>query len=134
MNENILKMIIAGISFGVWPLLMNKSNLNSTTSTVIFAIIIAILVTPVGFYQGFSISGSKWWFALFAGFVGAVGLLVFNSGLSKVIPEAAGRLFVIMIVVQTAVPSLYSMILGGELKIKTIIGFIFAIISAILLV
>lgn len=133
MNDSTLKMIVAGILFGMWPLLMNKSNLNSTTSTVMFAIMVLIFVVPAGVYHGLTFTDSKWWFAILAGGFGALGLLVFNSGLSEVSQKNVSKMFIFMIVVQIVVPALYHVYVNGGLTLRTASGFAAAILTAILL-
>ena len=133
MNEAVLRMITAGVLFGMWPLIMNKSGLSGNTSTVLFTAVILVIVVPVGMYTGFTLSGSKWWFAVIAACAGALGLLIFNTGLSKAAPEEVGKLFVILTVVQVAIPACYHVYLSGELTLKTGIGFAAAVLAAILL-
>lgn len=134
MSDSTLKMILAGVLFGMWPLLMNKSNLNGSTSVTFFAIVVVLIVLPFGIYNGLTISGSKWWFAILAGCAGALGLLVFNSGLSKISQHEVGQLFIIMIVAQTVVPAIYHVYVNGELTLKMAGGFVAAIVAAFLLV
>jgi hypothetical protein len=112
---------------------MNKSNLNGSTSVTFFAIVVVLIVLPFGIYSGLTVTGSKWWFAVLAGCIGGLGLLVFNSGLSKISQNEVGQMFIIMIVVQTMVPAIYHVYSNGELTLKTAGGFVAAIITAILL-
>ncbi len=133
MNDSTLKMIAAGILFGMWPLLMKKSGLDSTTSTVMFAVMVLLFVIPVGTYHGLTFTDSKWWFAILAGASGALGLLVFNSGISEVSQKDVGKMFIFMIVVQIVVPALYHVYTNGGLTIRTASGFAAAILTAILL-
>lgn len=134
MNDSTLKMVLSGILFGLWPLLMNKSNLNSATSVAFFAIMVALIVLPFGIYNGLTISGSKWWFAVLAGCSGALGLIAFNSVLSKVTKEEVGQLFILMVVVQVSIPAIYHVYTNGGLTLKTAGGFAAAVVAAFLLV
>jgi uncharacterized membrane protein len=134
MNDATLKMIVAGILFGLWPLFMNKSNLNSVSSTVMFTVVVLIFVLPVGIYNGLTLSNTKWWFAILAGCFGALGLLVFNSGMSKIDQKDVGQLFILMVVVQVSIPAIYHVYTNGGLTLKTAGGFAAAIVAAFLLV
>lgn len=134
MNDSTLKMALAGILFGLWPLFMNKSNLNGGTSVTFFAVIVLLSVLPFGIYSGLNISGSKWWFAVLAGCSGALGLIAFSSVLSKVTKEEVGQLFILMVVVQVSIPAIYHVYTNGGLTLKTAGGFAAAIVAAFLLV
>ncbi len=134
MNELVFKMVVAGVLFGAWPILMSKSGLNGPTSAAVFSIIALSFILPVAFQHGITLTGANWWYALAAGCCGGIGLLVFNSGLAKATPATVGQLFVVMIVVQTAIPAIYSVVMNGQLTLKTGAGFIAAVIAAILLV
>ena len=129
-----LKMMLAGALFGAWPLVMSKSGLPGVTSTVILSFVILLFVLPVGLYSGLYVKDSKWWFAIAAGILGAFGLLLFNAGLAESRPENVGRLFVVMIVIQTAIPAIYHAIANGGLDARTTCGFIAAAIAAFLLI
>ncbi|MCF7898343.1 MAG: hypothetical protein K9L31_00125 [Candidatus Pacebacteria bacterium] len=134
MNDSTLKMVLSGILFGLWPLFMNKSNLNGGTSVTFFAVIVLLTVLPFGIYNGINISGTRWWFAVLAGCTGALGLIAFNSVLSKVSKGEVGQLFILMVVVQVSIPAIYHVYTNGGLTLKTASGFVAAIIAAILLV
>lgn len=133
MSSDVWKMIITGVVFGVWPLLMNKSGLVGTTATATIAFIVMLLVLPVGVYHGLTFVGSKWWFAVIAGCFAALGMLMFNSMLAKATRDEVGRLFVIMLVFQTAVPAVYHAYVNGGLTLKSGAGFLTAIITVFLL-
>lgn len=133
MGETVLKIVMAGLSFGIWPLLMNKSGLNGNTATAAFSIIVLLIVLPIGLLNGLTLAGSKPWFVLAAGCFAAVGLTTFNSVMAKATPENVGQLFVIMLVVQTAVPAIYQAYTNGGLTIKSAAGFLAALIAAFLL-
>lgn len=133
MNSDVWKMIITGIVFGVWPLLMNKSGLAGSTATATIAFLVLLLVLPVGIYDGLVFTGSRWWFAILAGCFAAAGMLMFNSMLAKATHDSVGRLFVIMLVFQIAVPAIYHAYANGGLTIKSSAGFLTAIVTVFLL-
>jgi hypothetical protein len=134
MNELTIKMGLAGALFGAWPLIMNKSGLDGMSSAAVFTTVIALIVVPLALRAGFTTAGSNLWLAVAAGCAGAIGLLLFNDVLSKATPPTVSRLFIIMIIVQTAVPALYHVVMNGELTFKTGLGFAAAAVTAILLV
>lgn len=134
MSDSILKMVLAGILFGAWPLLMNRSGLTSSTANVVFSAIVLLIVLPFAMSDGVTFSGTKWWFAVLAGVAGGLGLLVFSSEIAKASQENMGKLFVVMLVVQASVPAVYHAYMNGGLSIKTASGFAAAIVATVLLV
>lgn len=134
MEGTALKMVLAGVLFDAWPILMNRSGLSGMHSTAAFIIIVFVTVMPFALWNGITLSNTNWSWAIAAGLCSAAGLIAFNSGLAEATPQTVGKLFVTMIVVQTAVPALYHVIMNGQLTLKASFGFGFAFIAALLLV
>ncbi len=129
-----ISAVVAGIAFGAWPLLMNRSTLGGNVSAAVFAGIVFLLVLPFAFREGAGdITASMVGFATAAGVVGAIGLLAFNGMLATVTPAQVGRLFVIMILAQVAVPVIYQIIMDGGVSLKEGLGLSFALVAALLL-
>ena len=135
MNELHLRAVLAGVFFGAWPLLMNRSGLTGNVSAAVFALGALIVVSPFAFYEfsGGAVS-VVWTMAIGACILGGLGLLSFNGMLSKATPETIGSLFVLTTVVQIAIPALYQVINSGGLTVSKAIGFAGAILVAFLLV
>jgi len=133
MDNLILKMVVAGVLFGIWPLLMNKSGLTGVTSAFIYSIFILLFMLPIVMKEGIIMTGANWWFIIVATFCGSMGLLVFNGALAKTTPEGVSRLIFIMLIVQMAIPAIYYLIVNGQVTLKMGMGFIAAAIAAILL-
>jgi hypothetical protein len=133
LDSIIFKSIAAGILFGIWPLFMNRSGLSGNLSTFVFAAVVLLSVIPFAAGSFQSIENVNWLFAVIAGILGAAGLLAFNSVLSNSTPQNVGTFIVLMIVVQTIVPAVYQAIMSGGLPFTKVLGFIFAIVAAILL-
>jgi hypothetical protein len=128
-----VKAVISGILFGIWPLLMNRSGLSGNLSTFVFATVVFLCVFVVSFssLQNITITSLPW--AIGAGVVGALALLVFNSMLAKATPQAVGTFIVLMIITQILVPAIYQAIMNGGLPASKIAGFVLAIVAAVLL-
>ena len=128
-----VKAVISGILFGIWPLLMNRSGLSGNLSTFVFATVVLLCVFVVSFssLQNITITSLPW--AISAGVIGALALLVFNDILAKATPQAVGTFIVLMIVTQILVPAIYQAILNGGLPASKIAGFVLAIVAAVLL-
>lgn len=133
MDNLTTKAILAGLLFGIWPLFMNKSGLSGNTSSLAFATVVLICLLPFS-YKGISeIPQSAWWWAVVAGVIASLGLLAFNGMLAKATVANVGTLFVLMIVVQTAVPALYQCVMDGSISWTKGAGFVLAAASAFLL-
>src|SRR3989344_8684098 len=135
MNELHFRAILAGVFFGIWPLLMTRSGLTGNVSSAVFAIGVLIVVSPFALYEfsGATI-GIVWMMVVGACIFGGLGLLAFNGMLSKATPETVGSLLIVTTVVQVAIPALYQVINGGGLTVSKTIGFAAAILAAFLLV
>lgn len=134
MNELYLKAVLAGVFFGVWPLLMNRSGLTGNISAAAFALGALIVVSPFAIHEfrGAAIN-VVWTMLVGACIFGGLGLLAFNGMLSKATPQAVGSLFVLVLVVQIAIPALYQIVSDGGLTISKCVGFAAAILAAYLL-
>ncbi len=134
MTDLHYKAILAGLFFGIWPILMNRSGLPGNVSSAAFSLGVAVIVLPFALRQAYTVSFSPVWLMVIGACVtGALGILFFNGMLSKTTPETVGTLFVLMIVVQVSVPAVNQIIMNGELTLKTGAGFAAAIIAAFLL-
>lgn len=132
-NPTVLAMI-AGAMFGCWPLLMNKSGLSPYLSAGVFSGLCFAIVLPFTLYYGITpTSEVRWEFALLAGLVGGVALLIFSNMLANVTPAELGSLFIITLIVQVMVPAIYQIIISGEFSHRRIAGIVVAIIAVLLL-
>jgi len=134
LNSLELKSIIAGVLFGIWPLFMNRSGLAGNLASFVFASVVLLSVSPFAVSNLSQLSNSYWLWAVAAGVFAAVGLLLFNSVLSKATPQSVGTFFVLMIIIQTVVPSVYQVIMNGEISITKLAGFVLAVVASFLLV
>lgn len=134
MTELHIRAILAGVFFGIWPLLMNRSGLTGNISSAVFALGVLIVVLPFALYEFSNVTISvSWTMVISACVFGGFGMLAFNGMLSRATPKTVGSLFVLMLVVQIAIPALYQIVSGGGLTISKSIGFAAAILAAFLL-
>ena len=98
-----LKAIVSGICFGLWPLFMNKSGLNSAEASAALSLFLLAVVSPFLLVNGIpQFSVVKWQMAVPACVFDALGLLALNSLLASASSVQAGSAFVIVTVVQVA--------------------------------
>ncbi len=134
MNGMYMKAIVAGVFFGIWPLLMNRSGLSGNMSATVFTIFALITVFPLAMYEGFgSLRTAIPFFYITAGITAGVGLIAFNSMLSGATPKQLGSLFLVSMMAQIAVPAIYHMFLNG-VEMKKVIGIMLAVCASVLLV
>ena len=134
MNDLLLKAVLAGVCFGIWPLLMNRSGLNGNVSSAAYTLIALIGVLPFALYSsGFSLPTANWTMVVLAGLFGAFGLLSFNGMLAGATLQNVGTLFVLMTVVQVAIAAAYQTFMSGHLTIDRAGGYIAALVAAYLL-
>lgn len=99
MDSLYLKALIAGVAFGIWPLLMNRSNLSGNVATSIYTIVVMLLVLPFAWGNLKSASQGNWWMIILAGIAGAVGMLYYNGILAEASSKRVGTLIVLMLLI-----------------------------------
>ena len=127
-----INALLAGLFFGLWPLFMNRSGLSGNASALAFSGLVAVFVSYFGIRDFHQSTDIRWTFVIIAGILGAVGVMNFNGMLAKATPQSVSSLFVLMILVQTAVPAIYQIFMGG-LSATKVAGFVLAACAAILL-
>ena len=130
MNELHLKMILAGIFSGAWPLFMNRSGLPGSMAAFVLVLVQLLIITPF-LIRDIDLRIINYW-AISAGICATIGLLIFTMGLDKIPKEQVSNFFVLMLVTQICVPAIYQIILTGVTPQRAL-GFAAAIIAAILL-
>lgn len=136
MSNFYFTSVLAGIFFGLWPLLLNRSGLNGNFASVIFAGIGFIFILGVSIFTNSiqSSSNPNWYMVMAAGIASAMGVLLLNSVLAKISPANVSTIFVLMLIVQISIPAIYQVIVSGSLSIQKTVGFILAGVTAWLLI
>ena len=135
MTELQVRAILAGLFFGIWPIVMSWTGLKGNASAAAFSGITFLIVMPLAL-QGTSFSDlaqANWKFALLAGLAGALGVLAFNGGLAISTKETVSTFFVLMIAVQIVVPAVYQVIVTKSATPFQLTGFALAIGAAFFL-
>lgn len=126
----ILKALFAGLFFGAWPLLMNRSGLSGNNATFVFALFTFLVIAPLTIKDVDQNIFNFW--AISATIAAAIGLRIFTSGLDKISKEEVSNFFVLTLVTQVCVSAIYQITLNGMTPSRAL-GFLAAIIAAILL-
>ncbi len=134
MNGLYLRMILAGIGFGLWPLFMNRSGLGAYQSSVAICFLTLVFVLPFSFQEdATTLLSANWWAAAASAACSAIAVLLFNSMVMKATPQEVGRFCVIMVLAQISVPAIYHCVMAGGVSLKYASGFIATIVALILL-
>lgn len=130
-----LKAVLAGLFFGIWPLLMNRSDLSGNVSSAFFGLFALIGVLPFAIYAngGLALPAANWTMVIWAGVFGAMGLLAFNGMLAGATPKTVSTLFVLMTVVQVVVAAGYQVVVTRQLSADKGLGYVAAGVAAYLL-
>lgn len=131
MNVQILA-VMAGISWGIWPLLASQSGLSGNARALVLTAIALVFTVPFAMKDGFGNLQVGRTSLVIAGILMATGMLLFNRMLAKADKNQVASLFIIMLMAQIAVPALFQ-VFSGNMTSKQIIGIIAAIIAGILL-
>ena len=134
MGELQIKSILAGLFFAVWPILMNRSGLKGDLASLIFVISSMLPVLPFALY---SLRGAPlpnyWYVGVIGGISAGVGVLLLNSVLPKAMPQNVGALATLMLITQIFVFATYTVYMDGGITFRKGLGFLGAVIVAILL-
>lgn len=134
MNTLYVYSLLAGLFFGAWPLMMQRTGLQGNLSATVFAGVAFVVVGLATLKSGFEpLHSVNLPLAFAAGVVGAIGLLCFNNMLAGATRETVTNLFITAIVVQVVVPAAYNMAVTGDLSLRKLLGFAAALATAWLL-
>lgn len=129
-----IRAVLAGVAFGIWPLLMQRSGLTGYMSAAVFAIFAFITVIPFAVHEGFhGLRAAIPVFYVGAGVVAGFGLLAFNSMLGKATGKQVGSLFLVMLLVQISIPAVYHIYRNQAFDFRKILGVALAIGAGLLL-
>jgi drug/metabolite transporter (DMT)-like permease len=104
MNERSLLSAVAGICFGLWPLVMNRVRLDPFVTVIVFLAGSLLFAMPAAFIGNWSgITGHQLRIAAIACAISAVGTISFNRMLATTPVADVANMFLLMLVVQVAV-------------------------------
>ena len=130
--DNQVKAILSGICFGLWPLIMNKSGLKGSLSSVLMCGVSFLILLPMAI-KGFDISNVNMFYGVLASVVASIGIMFFNDMLSHATPQNVSMFIVTMILFQISIPAIYYIFQNGVIGYTKAIGFLLAIIAIILI-
>jgi len=133
MNELTVKAIVAGIFFGMWPLVMNRSHLNGSFSTLVMSGVVFLATSPFAFSNSGNLQNANWYFAIGAGALAAIGIMSFNGMLAGAPVKDVGTLIAVSIIAQMALVAVYHAIVNHGISPMKISGLVLAAIAAVMI-
>ncbi len=129
-----VQAVIAGVCFAIWPLLMNRSGLNSNVASFsyMFMVVAIIFMYNIFRWAPINMTSSQFAIVFVSGACGAVGTLFFNSMLATASPQKVGSLILLMLLAQAIIPVVYSLMFA-KFSATQALGIILAVVAIILL-
>ena len=133
-----VEVIIAGIAAGAWPLVMQKSGLIGAPIAVVYSLVsliaaVCLLVATGGIQINVQSNTVQWGIALGAGLLAALSLLFLSDVVGRTSPTNLSTLYVLLLIAQISVPAIFYAVINHGVNLKQGIGFIAAIVAALLL-
>lgn len=129
--------LLAGLAFGLWPILMRKGNVEGVMQSLLLSSFSVFAVVVFHLWSPPQTSGIKPIYAIAGAIVATVGIFLYTIALSKAVESkmTISTVVLLQIIVQAMVPVLCQIILEGVgiSKVK-IAGLIFSLIAMICLV
>lgn len=127
-------VLLSGGLFGAWPLLMNYSRLTGFLYPAAYCVAVIILLAPFALFgDKSSIHGADWKYVVLAGIAGAGGLIAFCYLAANTEKETFSILFIITLVIQASIPTLYLTFKTGKLPGFLLAGVVAASVAIVCL-
>jgi drug/metabolite transporter (DMT)-like permease len=133
MDHLQLKAALAGICFGIYPILLNRSGLSGYASATAFTFIVFLTVAPFSLFGRSEYTGAHWLMMAGSGVVSGIGMIFLTKILSGTTPQQVPALVVMMTIVQIVVTALYQVLASKTLSPSKGIGFALAVGAVIFL-
>jgi hypothetical protein len=133
MDSLQMRSMLAGLCWGIWPFLLQRSRLTGDFSSFAFTVVILVCVAPFALKNVGDLSQVNWLMLIGAAICSATGLRSFNGMIEKATSQNLGSLFVLMIVVQISVPAIYDVVSNGGITVSKGIAFVLAVVVVVLL-
>lgn len=133
MNLLYFKAVLAGVLFGIYPLLLNRSKVSGNIMSATFCLIVCLCVLPFAVSEIKNLRTANWGMLLGAGFMSAIAMMAMTSFLSQSKAEHVAILITLMIILQAAVTAAYQIYMNKGVTAEKLFGFVGAAVSIYLL-
>lgn len=134
MDSLYLKALIAGICFGVYPLLLQKSGLNGFVSCTVFCFVVWLSVIPFSITKLNTVPAGYWQIVVVSGVISGIGMLFFTSLLANATEHNVSYLILFVTISQVTVTAINQIVTSGGITMHKALGFILAAIAVRLLI
>ncbi len=117
MDKLQVKAAIAGICFGLYPLLLSRSRLPGNISCAVFTLIVFICVSPFAVGEISNLRQTRWVMLIGSGIASSIGMLAMTGFLSRTPAGSVGLLIVLMTVTQTIVTATYQVVMDKGISL-----------------
>lgn len=126
--------MLAGICFGIWPLILNRSGAKPFSAMIVISIVIMIFAAVPASRElaQDGLKGTLIGVVVLAAIFDGIGLLSINVMLLEASPEQIGRLLLIMVMTQITLPAIATLYFTGW-SIQKVTGIICAFAAVYLL-
>jgi hypothetical protein len=131
-----LIVIIAGACAGAWPLVMQKSGLPGPLVALVYSLCSLAAAGALCFLGGVHSlpkQDMNWFIAIIAASLAAAALLLLSGVIEKVSARELSLLYVIMLLMQIAVPVIVFIAVNKGVSLRQGAGLTLAVIAALLL-
>jgi drug/metabolite transporter (DMT)-like permease len=136
-NQTVVLSVIAGIAFGLWPMLMRKGNVGGLMQSLILSSFTVITVVVLNILYPPQALNVKPLFAIAGGIVATIGVVFYTTALSKAneLKINLSTIVLLQIIMQVMVPVLFQVILDGVgISKEKLAGIFFGVLAIICLV
>lgn len=132
-SYHLIASIVAGVFWGSWVFILNKSGLPPYIAPGVFGLasFVTTMMLTGQHYSWPQITSSHLHFAIIAGAVGATGTVVFVVNMPSAVSDIT-KYYLLNLVVQISVPALYDMYISGVTTGK-VLRFLLVIATAVAL-
>lgn len=133
MDKSQIQAVLAGLMFGIYPLLLNKSKLGGNIMAAVFTFAVFMFIFPFATGQIKNLAGADWRMLLGSAAVSAIGMMCMTSYLASSSQSSVGLLVILMVVIQAIVTACYQIAMDRGVSLAKVVGFGCATAAIILL-
>jgi len=135
MNKTLIFALTAGLSFGIWPIIMQRSGLNGYMQAFIFSVTLMLMTSVPAMTDYGEVKSVKWSLAIIASVIAGFGTMFYTSSIARAFSMKQSLAMVILaqILVQTMVPVIIEAVQTKSIGMQRVIGCMLAITSLVFL-
>lgn len=133
MDKYQIRAVLAGVFFGLYPLLLNRSNLPGNLTGMMFSFFVAVFILPFALGEAPKLATANWLMLISAGAISAIAMMCMTNFLTNNTEEKIGLLIILMIVTQATVTAIFQIIMDKGVSATRLSGFALAIMAVYLL-